>query len=86
MGIRRFCLWAIGKALLTLRKINNNRYYTQSSDVKISRNAVKMTILTTNIANNSDFALRQLFALVARPLPMPQEPLEINRPAVQQFA
>ena len=36
-GIRNFCLWAIGLAVLTLRKINNHLDYTDGSQVKISQ-------------------------------------------------
>src|ERR1700677_5383065 len=36
-GIRRFCLWAIGLAVLTLQKIHNNPAFTAGSQVKISR-------------------------------------------------
>ena len=68
-GIRRFCLWAIGLAVLTLRKINHNPRFTAGVQVKISRNSVAMTRLSTNIAGGSDRALRLLFAWAARGLP-----------------
>ncbi|MDX1489635.1 MAG: phytoene/squalene synthase family protein, partial [Acidiferrobacterales bacterium] len=42
-GIRRFCLWALGMALLTLRKVNRNRSFTSGTEVKISRRSVKAT-------------------------------------------
>ena len=48
-GIRNFCLWAIGLAVLTLRKINNHLDYTDGSQVKISRLSVKGTILATQL-------------------------------------
>lgn len=68
-GIRRFCLWAIGMAVLTLRKINKHRDFTAGAQVKISRRAVKATILMANAANGSNTALRLLFAAAARGLP-----------------
>src|ERR1700690_1002390 len=40
VGIRRFCLWAIGLAILTLQKIERNPGLTAGSQVKISRSAV----------------------------------------------
>ena len=40
-GIREFCLWALGMAILTLRKIHRNPGYTDGDQVKISRNSVK---------------------------------------------
>ena len=34
-GIRRFCLWAIGLAVLTLRKIAHNPGFTAGAQVKV---------------------------------------------------
>jgi farnesyl-diphosphate farnesyltransferase len=68
-GIRRFCLWALGMAVLTLRKVNRRRDYTSGQQVKISRRSVKGTILMTNLLTRHDRALRLLFNLTARPLP-----------------
>jgi len=39
-GIRRFCLWAIGLAVLTLRNIERTPQFTAGSQVKVSRAAV----------------------------------------------
>ena len=47
-GFRRFCLWAIGMAMLTLKKINADRHYTDAASVKISRASLKMTIALAN--------------------------------------
>src|SRR5580692_8807109 len=69
-GIRRFCLWAIGLAVLTLRKIEHHPQFTAGSQVKIKRSAVAMTRLLTNAAVRNDWALRRLFALAARGLPL----------------
>jgi len=68
-GIRRFCLWALGMAVLTLRKLNARRDFDSSSAVKISRRAVKATILTTNALVRSDAALRALFEVASTGLP-----------------
>jgi len=68
-GIRRFCLWALGMAVLTLRKINHHRDYTAGSQVKISRRSVKATVLATNLLTRRDGGLRLLFDITARPLP-----------------
>ena len=67
-GIRRFCLWALGMALLTLRKIHAHPKFTDGKQVKISRQAVKTTILVSNMAGYSNMALRSLFYLLARRL------------------
>ena len=68
--IRRFCLWALGMAVLTLRKINANRAFSSGREVKISRRSVKATILITNLFTRNDRMLNMLFNLTARPLPV----------------
>jgi farnesyl-diphosphate farnesyltransferase len=68
-GIRRFCLWAIGMAVLTLRNIYRNRAFTSGSEVKISRRSVRATMLFTQLAGGSDTLLRMTFNLLARGLP-----------------
>ncbi len=73
-GIRRFCLWALGMAVLTLRKIHRHRTFTSGNEVKISRRAVKATIIATNLAVGRDRLLRALFALAATGLPRPRVP------------
>jgi len=69
-GIRKFCLWAIGMAVLTLRKINKKRNYKSGQEVKITRRTVKAMILVTNAALGSNFLLKRLFGLISRGLPM----------------
>ena len=69
-GIRNFCLWAIGLAVLTLCKINNHLDYTDGSQVKISRLSVKGTILATQLARQNGTLLKLLFYLAAWPLPL----------------
>ncbi|SFE55541.1 phytoene/squalene synthase family protein [Nitrosomonas sp. Nm166] len=68
-GIRRFCLWAIGMAILTLNKINRHRDFSEGTQVKISRRSVKATIVTTNLLASYDWALDLLFKLTSRNLP-----------------
>ena len=81
-GIRRFCLWAIGLAVLTLRKIERNPRFTAGAQVKVTRRAVAMTRLLTDVAGRSDWMLRRLFALAARGLPLARIPdLRRARPA-----
>jgi farnesyl-diphosphate farnesyltransferase len=86
-GIRRFCLWAIGLAVLTLRKIERNPGFTAGSQVKVTRSAVAMTRLLTAVAGRSDWMLRRLFAQAARGLPLARltdlhrpRPAPIHRP------
>lgn len=68
-GIRRFCLWAIGMALLTLRKINHHRSFSDGDEVKISRRSVKATVLAANLTARSDLMLKMLFRLTGSGLP-----------------
>jgi farnesyl-diphosphate farnesyltransferase len=70
VGIRRFCLWAIGLAVLTLQKINQNPKFTAGVQVKVSRKAVAMTRIFTDLAGRNDWLLRRLFAQAARGLPL----------------
>ncbi|HMK15012.1 MAG TPA: phytoene/squalene synthase family protein [Burkholderiales bacterium] len=68
-GIRKFCFWALGMAVLTLRKISANRAFTSGNEVKISRRAVKTTILATHLAVGSNTMPRWLFNLTTLGLP-----------------
>lgn len=68
-GIRKFCLWAIGFAVLTLRKINSHLDYTDGDQVKISRLSVKGTILATRLTLPKDDLLKLLFSVAAGRLP-----------------
>ena len=70
-GIRNFCLWALGMAVLTLRKIKQHLDFKQSNQVKITRNSVKATILTTRITGRSNLLLSLLFNLTSRGLKSP---------------
>ena len=70
VGIRNFCLWAIGMAVLTLQKINSHLDYTDGSQVKISRSSVKATVLFSRLAVKNDGLLKLLFYLAAFRLPL----------------
>jgi len=74
-GIRKFCLWAIGLALLTLRKIHRNPAFRSGAEVKVSRRTVKATILSTNLTLMSNRALRMMFDRAADGLPRATLPL-----------
>jgi farnesyl-diphosphate farnesyltransferase len=67
-GIRKFCLWALGMAILTLRKIKSNLDFNVSEQAKITRNSVKATIVATNLTVRSDFLLTALFNIASRGL------------------
>jgi farnesyl-diphosphate farnesyltransferase len=71
-GMRKFCLWALGMAVLTLQKINRNPWFEDGQQVKISRRTVKLTVAATTIAARHDFALRALFRAASFGLPRSQ--------------
>ena len=69
-GIRRFCLWALGLAVLTLRKIHRNPTFRSGDEVKVSRRTVKATVFATNLTLLSNRALRLIFDRAAGGLPL----------------
>ncbi len=69
-GLRRFCLWAIGLAVFTLRKVNRNPAFNSGQEVKVSRNTVRATVLVGSLAAGSDGAVRFLFERIASGLPL----------------
>jgi farnesyl-diphosphate farnesyltransferase len=69
VGIRRFCLWAIGLAILTLRKIAKNPGFTAGAQVKVSRTAVSATLALTNTFVRSDWMLKKMFESAASGVP-----------------
>ncbi len=71
-GIRRFCLWALGMAVLTLRRINAHRDFSAGTQVKISRRSVRGTLLVSNALTGNDTLLRAAFALATWSLPEKQ--------------
>ena len=68
IGIRRFCLWGLGFAVLTLRKINRNPVFSSSQDVKVTRDTVKRTIMIANMMVRWDGMLRTLFRQASKSL------------------
>ncbi|MFM8330586.1 MAG: phytoene/squalene synthase family protein [Candidatus Methylumidiphilus sp.] len=70
-GMREFCLWALGMALLTLRKINGHLYFSTSAQVKITRRSVKTVIVGSRLTRRSDMLLKAAFYLAGRGLPAP---------------
>ncbi len=83
-GIRKFCLWALGMAVLTLKKIKQNLDYTDSSQVKITRKSVKATILTTGLTVRSNFLLTAIFNMSSHELAMPEWKYVIPAPIKAQ--
>jgi farnesyl-diphosphate farnesyltransferase len=79
-GIRRFCLWAIGLAVLTLRKIEQTPGFASGKQVKVSHAAVGLTQFSTNFAVRQDWLLKKLFDWAARGLPL-ASPAVVRRPS-----
>ncbi len=73
-GIRRFCLWALGMAVLTLRKVHANRQFTSGRQVKITRRSVKAVVLVSNVCVSNDAVLKLLFGGFTRSLPVAENP------------
>ena len=79
-GIRRFCFWALGMALLTLRKLNKHKDFHSGQEVKISRNSVKAVIAATELVIAGDKRARWLFDFVAKGLPhLPENMLAVSQ-------
>lgn len=70
-GIRRFCLWPLGLAMLTLRRIRRTPAFASGREVKVSRRNVWAVVLVTSVFARWNPALRLLFRLCARGLPQP---------------
>ncbi len=68
IGIRRFCLWAIGLAILTLRNIHRNPTFSSGTEVKVNRRDLKMTITVSNLCCRSNFLLELLYQRLTREL------------------
>jgi farnesyl-diphosphate farnesyltransferase len=83
VGIRYFCLWAIGLAVLTLRKIHSHPGYTDGNQVKIARASVKGTVAMSRLAVHHNRVLKLLFLIATLRLPLAPistrwSPLEID--------
>jgi farnesyl-diphosphate farnesyltransferase len=83
-GIRRFCLWAIGLAVLTLKRIAQTPGFTSGTQVKVSHAAVGITQISTNVAVRSNWMLERLFdwAAIGVPLAAPSVARRSPRPAL----
>lgn len=68
-GVRDFCLWALGMAVLTLRKINARRNFTAGRQVKISRRSVRGVVGLSRLLHSSDTGLKIAFELASLGLP-----------------
>jgi len=84
-GVRRFCLWAIGLAVLTLRRIAANPQFSCGAEVKVSHAAVLLTRISTGLTLRSDYLLERLLERAAQGLPL-APPLGARRAAARAAA
>lgn len=69
-GIRRFCLYAIGLAVMTLRKLQRTQVQPQGTTVKISRGTVRGVVVAASLSAGSDRLCESLFNAAASGLPL----------------
>jgi len=69
-GIRKFCLWSLVLAVLTLQRIRRNPGFQAARDVKVSRRTVRRTVRVTTVVCRNNLLIRGLFAWCARGLPL----------------
>ncbi|MBS3824464.1 MAG: phytoene/squalene synthase family protein [Wenzhouxiangellaceae bacterium] len=69
LGIRRFCLWALGMAVPTLDNVYRNPLFTSGDEVKISRGDVRRIVRQYGLMAGSDSLLSMLFDRASSTLP-----------------
>ncbi|MDE0309360.1 MAG: phytoene/squalene synthase family protein [Acidiferrobacterales bacterium] len=69
-GYRRYCLWAAGMAIATLRKIYAQPDFTSGEQVKISRSTVRTIIVLTSVFSRFNGMLEMIFNYLRRDLPI----------------
>jgi farnesyl-diphosphate farnesyltransferase len=63
-------LWALGLAVLTLRKVYRNPIFLAGQNIKVSRRTVRATVFITSLLVRNDRLLSRLFARTAERLPL----------------
>lgn len=70
VGIRRFCLIALGLAMRTLASILAKPDFTAAAQVKVSRQVVKKVVIATRLFAGYSRVLQRWFARMAEGLPL----------------
>ncbi|TAN06955.1 MAG: squalene/phytoene synthase family protein [Rhodanobacteraceae bacterium] len=70
VGIRRFCLIAVGLAMRTLASIQSKPGFTAAAQVKVSRQVVKKVVLMTHLFAGYSRVLQRWFGRMAEGLPV----------------
>ena len=78
-GIRRHCVWALGMAVLTLRRIHATPDFRSGQEVKISRSSVRAVTTLGSLVARWNSALGMLFEALARGLPVPRGECRADR-------
>lgn len=73
-GIRRHLLWAVGLALLALRRIYRTPSFRQGRNIRLTRFSVGAVVAVTSVAARRDSVLKFLFRAATRGLPSAQPP------------
>lgn len=73
-GIRRHLLWAVGLAVLALRRIHRTPSFRQGRNIRLSRFNVGAVVALTSVAARRDATLRFLFRAATRSLPSAEPP------------
>ncbi|MDT8408201.1 MAG: phytoene/squalene synthase family protein [Wenzhouxiangellaceae bacterium] len=68
-GIRRFCLWALGMAVPTLKNIYLKPGFSSADEVKISRRQVRRIVRRYGLLAGNDGLIRWLFKRASAGLP-----------------
>ncbi len=69
-GIRKFCLWALGLAILTLKNIHQLPHFRSGQEVKVSRRRVRQVIVLSKLFGRSNKLLKWLFSKAGQHLPI----------------
>lgn len=67
-GVRRFLLWTLGLAVLTLRRIHANPRFANGDAVKVPGAQLWATVAVTSAVARWDAVLRRLFRVATAPL------------------
>lgn len=62
-GIRRFCIWPVGMALVILQRLHHNMGYSSGEEVKIPQSAVKAVVTASRFTVSRDWLLKKGFTL-----------------------
>jgi farnesyl-diphosphate farnesyltransferase len=68
-GMRRFCLWPVLLAVLTLRKIHARPGFSAGREVKVSRNTVRVSAVLVRVLGGSNSMMRMVYRLLRGSLP-----------------